>query len=72
MSIGIDGHKEAHGVLSGVGGDVVEPCRDNRLGDVEVGAHCEQDAPGDLDPDRRTVTLLKLWYRCRINPRRDE
>ena len=72
MSIGINGHKKAHGVLCGIGGDVVEPCRDRRLGDVEVGTHYKQGAPGNLDPNGRTVTLLELWYRGRISPRRDK
>ena len=72
MCVGIDSHDKSHGVLGGIGGDIIEPCRNNWLGDVKVGTHGKQDAPSDLDLDRRTVTMLKLWYRCRVNPGRDE
>ena len=68
VGVGIDSHNEAHGVLGGIGGDILKPRRDDRLGNVKVGTHGEQDAPSDFNPDCRTVAMLKLWYRCRVDP----
>ena len=72
VGIGIDSHNKAHGMLGGIGGDILKPRRNDRLGNVKVGTHGEQDAPSGLDLDRRTIAVLKLWYRCRISPGRDE